>query len=98
MSYIGFYVVAIFEIAINIVVSSNWKSVTFKGTHLVQRLSLLTLIILGEGVMTLIERVTTVRQTYDNMTLYLTNYRSYRKITPGIVLSSEHLQLLFQLS
>ena len=60
LSYIGFYVVAIFEIIFNIVISSNWKSVTFKATHLVQRLSLLTLIILGEGVMTLIERIATV--------------------------------------
>ncbi|KAE9377366.1 hypothetical protein N431DRAFT_542699 [Stipitochalara longipes BDJ] len=65
-SYIGFYVVAIFEIATNIVISSNWKSVTFKGTHLVQRLSLLTLIILGEGVMTLVERITKIVNT-DNV-------------------------------
>jgi low temperature requirement protein LtrA len=55
-------VVAVFEIATNIVISSNWKAVTFKGTHLVQRMSLLTLIILGEGVMTIVEKITTARR------------------------------------
>ncbi|TVY68728.1 hypothetical protein LSUE1_G006963 [Lachnellula suecica] len=48
--YIAFYIVAVAEIGGNIVVSSRWKAATFKGTHLVQRMSLLTLIILGEGV------------------------------------------------
>ncbi|PMD60148.1 uncharacterized protein K444DRAFT_589316 [Hyaloscypha bicolor E] len=59
-AYRSFYVIAIFEIATNIMVSSNWKAVTFKGTHLVQRMSLLTLIILGEGVMTTVQKITTI--------------------------------------
>lgn len=69
MAYRSFYVIAVFEIATNIAISSNWKAVTFKGTHLVQRMSLLTLIILGEGVMTIVQRITTVR-----LLLYLMNW------------------------
>jgi low temperature requirement protein LtrA len=60
LAYRSFYVIAVFEIATNIAVSSKWKAVTFKGTHLVQRMSLLTLIILGEGVMTIVQKITTV--------------------------------------
>ena len=44
-AYIAWYVVAVVETIINIAVSSKWKVVSFKGTHLVQRMSLLTLII-----------------------------------------------------
>lgn len=50
MAYRSFYVIAIFELVVNIAVSSRWKVVSFKGTHLTQRMSLLTLIIIGEGV------------------------------------------------
>lgn len=46
--------------ATNIAVSSYWKLVTFEGSHLVQRMSLLTLIILGEGVMTIVEKISVV--------------------------------------
>ncbi|KAF2842432.1 hypothetical protein M501DRAFT_1029138 [Patellaria atrata CBS 101060] len=48
--YICFYVVAILETAIVIGISSFWRVISFKGTHFVQRMSLLTLIILGEGI------------------------------------------------
>ncbi|CAK4034602.1 Hypothetical predicted protein [Lecanosticta acicola] len=51
ISYITWYFVAILETIIATTVSSVWRNISFKGTHLVQRMSLLTLIILGEGVM-----------------------------------------------
>lgn len=41
----AWYVIAVVETCVNIAVSSKWKVVSFKGTHLVQRMSLLTLII-----------------------------------------------------
>lgn len=44
-NYIAWYVVAVVETAFIIAVSSRWKVVSFKGTHLIQRMSLLTLII-----------------------------------------------------
>lgn len=49
-AYIGFYIVAIAETAVTTAISCYWRIISFKGTHLVQRMSLLTLIILGEGV------------------------------------------------
>lgn len=49
-SYIAWYIVAICETIVATAVSSVYRNISFKGTHLVQRMSLLTLIILGEGV------------------------------------------------
>lgn len=49
-TYIAWYILAIGETMAAIAISIVWrKTVGFKGTHLVQRMSLLTLIILGEG-------------------------------------------------
>ncbi|EME87538.1 uncharacterized protein MYCFIDRAFT_85718 [Pseudocercospora fijiensis CIRAD86] len=55
-TYIAWYVVAILETIVATSVSSIWRNISFKGTHLIQRMSLLTLIILGEGVMGLAEK------------------------------------------
>ncbi|KAF2214923.1 hypothetical protein CERZMDRAFT_19998, partial [Cercospora zeae-maydis SCOH1-5] len=52
-TYRIWYVVAILETVIATTISSIWRNISFKGTHLVQRMSLLTLIILGEGVIAL---------------------------------------------
>ncbi|KAK5120948.1 hypothetical protein LTR85_005732 [Meristemomyces frigidus] len=58
-TYITWYVVAVLETVIATTVFSVFSVrhiITFEGTHLVQRMSLLTLIILGEGVMGLAEK------------------------------------------
>jgi low temperature requirement protein LtrA len=55
-TYLVWYVLAFLETMIATGVSSYWRVISFKGTHLVERMSLLTLIILGEGVMGLAER------------------------------------------
>jgi low temperature requirement protein LtrA len=46
--------------------SSYWKVLSFKRTHLVERLGLLTLIIIGEGVIVMLKAVNAVEkgQTY----------------------------------
>ncbi|KAF2151582.1 hypothetical protein K461DRAFT_279070 [Myriangium duriaei CBS 260.36] len=54
--FIVWYVGSILETIICTGVSSHWRVISFKGSHLVQRMSLLTLIILGEGVMGLAEK------------------------------------------
>jgi low temperature requirement protein LtrA len=59
-AYVAFYVVAVGEIGGNIIVSSIWKAASFKRTHLVQRMSLLTLIILGEGVIVVCKNIAKV--------------------------------------
>lgn len=49
-AYIAWYVVAILETLCCLSISSIWRIISFKGTHIIQRMSLLTLIILGEGI------------------------------------------------
>ncbi|KAI9689684.1 MAG: hypothetical protein M1820_010084 [Bogoriella megaspora] len=57
-AYIGWYVISVAETALTTAVSSSWRQVSFKGTHMVQRMSLLTLIILGEGIIGLTKSIT----------------------------------------
>lgn len=63
-SFIAWYVIAIAETAVATTVSCVWRVVSFKGTHLVERMSLLTLIILGEGVMGLAEKCQAIGKSY----------------------------------
>jgi low temperature requirement protein LtrA len=53
-------VIAVVEMILNIAISSRWKVVGFKRTHLVERMSLLTLYILGEGVIDVLKSIGTV--------------------------------------
>lgn len=57
---IGWYVTAVAETVLNLLVSSFSKRLNFDGTHLVQRMSLLTLIILGEAILGLHQNHTTI--------------------------------------
>ncbi|KAH8663550.1 bacterial low temperature requirement A protein-domain-containing protein [Tricladium varicosporioides] len=61
--YIVWYVTAILETTINVTISANWKVLSFEGSHLVQRMSLLTLIILGEGVIGICKSISTIVET-----------------------------------
>lgn len=56
-AYIAWYVVAIFEVGSNIAIAGNWRILSFKDTHLVERMTCLTLIVLGEGVIGLTSRI-----------------------------------------
>jgi len=47
--YIAWYIIAICETLLNIVLSFFWDVLSFQGTHLMSRMTLLTLIIIGEG-------------------------------------------------
>ncbi|TKX19958.1 hypothetical protein C1H76_7842 [Elsinoe australis] len=55
-AYITWYAIAFLETSICTAVSSVWRNISFKGTHLTQRMSLLTLIILGEGIIGLAKK------------------------------------------
>jgi low temperature requirement protein LtrA len=48
--YVAWYVIAISETVFTVTVSCYWRIISFKGTHMTQRMNLLTLIILGEGI------------------------------------------------
>jgi low temperature requirement protein LtrA len=47
--YAVWWVVQLFEAIIIITVSCKWRNLSFKATHLVERMGLLTLIVIGEG-------------------------------------------------
>lgn len=64
-SYITWYVIAICETILATAISMKWRAISFKGTHLVQRMSLLTLIIIGEGVIGVAEKCQMVVQGSD---------------------------------
>ena len=49
-AYIGWYIIMIVEAVITISISSFWRVLSFKHTAIVERFGILTLIILGEGV------------------------------------------------
>lgn len=64
-AYISWYVIAGFETILNVIVTSKYKVVSFKGTHLVQRMTLLTLIILGEGIIVVCKSITSIVKNED---------------------------------
>jgi low temperature requirement protein LtrA len=47
--YVVWYIVMILEAAAVLTISSFWRMLSFKKTHLMERMSLLTLIVIGEG-------------------------------------------------
>merc|ERR1711939_512486 len=49
--YRAWYVILGFEVISILVISSVWRAVSFKNTHVVKRMGLLTIILLGEGVL-----------------------------------------------
>lgn len=50
----------IFEVVMVIGTSCTWRIVSFKKTHLVERMGLLTLIIFGEGIIVMLKGINTV--------------------------------------
>lgn len=58
--YIAWYVTVFLETVFNVTVTSLFKILSFKGTHLVQRMTLLTLIILGEGIIVVCKSITAI--------------------------------------
>jgi hypothetical protein len=46
-AYIAWYIVAIFEVGSNIAIAGKWHILSFKETHLVERMTCLTLIVVS---------------------------------------------------
>lgn len=44
-AYISWYVVAVIEVGVNLALAAHWKAMSFEKTHLIERLTCLTLII-----------------------------------------------------
>lgn len=45
--YLAWYIIAVFEIGTNIAIAGRWHVLSFKGTHLTERMTCLTLIIVS---------------------------------------------------
>jgi low temperature requirement protein LtrA len=58
----GWYITAVAEAVLILAVSANWRILSFKRTHIVERVGLLTLIILGEGIIGMTKSVTKIMQ------------------------------------
>ncbi|KAF2183930.1 hypothetical protein K469DRAFT_689677 [Zopfia rhizophila CBS 207.26] len=58
--YIAWYVIGICETILTVAVSCFFRVISFKGTHMVQRMSLLTLIILGEGIIVICKAISKI--------------------------------------
>ena len=56
-TYYTWYGLAVLEALIVTGISMKWRNVSYEGTHIVERMSLLTLIILGEGVISIAKAV-----------------------------------------
>ena len=89
--YIVWYVLAGLELGITVCASIRWRTLGFKGTHIVERLSLLTLIIIGEGIIGLGEAI----QTATNFDISISGYDGafYGVVVAGTLL----LYFLYQL-
>ncbi|KAL1601471.1 hypothetical protein SLS60_006386 [Paraconiothyrium brasiliense] len=58
--YIAWYIIALCETLTTVAVSCIFRVISFKGTHMVQRMSLLTLIILGEGIIVVCKSISKI--------------------------------------
>ncbi|KAI1622824.1 hypothetical protein EDD37DRAFT_444194 [Exophiala viscosa] len=54
--YLAWYAICAFEAVFVIAISCRWRVVSFKRTHLVERLGDLTLIVIGEGILSMSRR------------------------------------------
>ena len=61
-TYIAYYIVVCIEATAVITISCIWRVVSFKHTHLVERIGLLTLIIMGEGIIGMTKSVSLILQ------------------------------------
>ncbi|KAF7186245.1 hypothetical protein HII31_12320 [Pseudocercospora fuligena] len=63
--WVAWYLVGFAECILATAISCKWRKIGYKGTHLVQRMSLLTLIIIGEGIITLTKSCQTIARVHS---------------------------------
>ncbi|KAM3561101.1 hypothetical protein ARSEF4850_003374 [Beauveria asiatica] len=61
--YITWYIFTAAEAVVSLVVSNYWNSLSFTRTHLMKRLSLITVMILGESIQTVAQNIATIVKT-----------------------------------
>ena len=65
-AYVAWMVLSTFEIVANLVIAMMSRVVSFEGSHLPERLSQLTLVVLGEGVINLARDLTSIERNSQN--------------------------------
>jgi hypothetical protein len=65
---IGWYVTSVVEAILVLRVSAQWRILSFKRTHLIERVGLLTMIILGEGIIGMTKSVTDIMRGVNDVT------------------------------
>lgn len=61
--YITWYIFTAGEAVVSLVISNYWKTLSFTRTHLMKRLSLITVMILGESIQTVAQNIATIVKT-----------------------------------
>lgn len=77
----AWYIILGVEITAVIVVSSIWRVLSFRHTHLVERVGLLTLIVTGEGILGLLKSV-----AYDVMGRNVSIWQEAGTVVPAVIL------------
>lgn len=78
---VAWYIILGIEIAGVMVVSSVWRILSFRHTHLVERVGLLTLIVMGEGILGLTKSL-----AYDVMGRNVSIWQDAGLIVPAVIL------------
>lgn len=68
--FLAWYLVSIAEVLLTIIISNFWAVLSFTKTHLMKRMSLLTIIILGDGIVLMAQNVVTIVKTPDAWSMY----------------------------
>ncbi|ORY57580.1 uncharacterized protein BCR38DRAFT_528055 [Pseudomassariella vexata] len=93
--FVVWYAFGVVEMVIELAASRVWNFLTFVGTHLPERFNLLTLIILGEGVIIIAKNVTLVVQ---NFSVKDERFANWSPALIGIVISGTALiYIIYQL-
>lgn len=58
--FIAWYLISLLEVVLTLLISNFWTVLSFTKTHLMKRMSLLTIIILGDGIVLMAQNVVTI--------------------------------------
>lgn len=61
--YVTWYIFAAGEAILTLLISNYWKTLSFTRTHLMKRLSLITVMILGEGIQSVAQNIAVMVKT-----------------------------------
>ena len=84
--FVTWYFIAAGEALLTIILSNFWRALSFTRTHLMKRMSLLTVMILGDGIVSIAQNVVTIVKRPDAWsksvpTTYLHNHPTTYKLT-----------------